>query len=349
MKTIAIEFEHGKKNYHFNTLDDNIKCGDYVLVYSLDRYSVVEVVDILDDIEETHTGIVGIVSGPEEIYEKFSLDSRDFFDFAKIYKAKSKIIKKNVFKRNIGGYCLQKLLSYMLKKQDEYFLIDNDRENFFAGVFTERQSENDIEITMSLADKCYLSIDKIIDAIEAIEDLREVEYREVDDSDCDKIEVVNFIKENQETGGYGTKHVIRRITNLLQDGLKKEFIFLPIRGSACEDTIYEYYDDDADKYTLSLLNENKDVVDDLYSRPETYEVLVNWQEGYIQKLVPTESVPDSIKKYVTHEVVNLCYVEAVKLFQSYSDYAYYDDDEDDSESSFHLDCEVEETLLIKTV
>lgn len=349
MKTIAIEFESGKKSYHFNTLDDTIKRGDYVLVYSLDRYSIVEVVDILDDIEETHAGIVGIISNPKEIYDKFSLDSRDFFDFAKIYKAKSKIIKKNIFKRNIGGYCLQKLLSYMLKKRNEYFLIDNDHENFFAGIFTERQSENDIKITMSLIDKCYLSIDKIIDTVKIIDDLREIEYREVDNNDYDKIEVINFIKENQETSNYGTKHIIRRITNLLQSGLKKEFIFLPIHGNSCEDTIYEYYNDVTDKYTLSLINENKDVIDDLYSRPETYEILVNWQEGYIQKLVPTDDVPNALKKYVNQEVVNLCYIEAVKLFQSYSDYAYYDNEEDYSEDSFNLDCEVEETLLIKTI
>ena len=348
MKTIAIEFESGKKSYHFNTLDDNIKCGDYALVYSLDRYSIVEVVDILDDIEKDHTGIVGIVSSPEEIYEKFSLDSRDFFDISKIYKAGENIIKKNVFKRNGGGYCLQKIFSYMLKRQNEYFLIDNDHDDFFAGAFTERQSENDIEITMSLVDKCYLSIEKMHEKIDAIEDLREVEYREVVADDFDKKEVINFIKENQVTEDYGTKHIIRRIMNLLQDGLKKEFIFLPVCGSACEDTVHEYYDDDTEEYTLSLLNENKDVVDDLYSRPETYEILANWQEGYIQKLVPTEDVPDALKRYVTHEVVNLCYVEAVKLFQSYSDYAY-DDEEDDSEDSFHLDCEVEETLLIKTV
>ena len=347
MKTIAIEFESGKKSYHFNTLDDNIKCGDYVLVYSLDRYSIVEVVDILDNIEKDHTGIVGIVSSPEEIYEKFSLDSRDFFDISKIYKAGENIIKKNVFKRNGGGYCLQKIFSYMLKRQNEYFLIDNDHDDFFAGAFTERQNENDIEITMSLVDKCYLSIEKMHEKIDAIEDLREVEYREVVADDFDKKEVINFIKENQVTEDYGTKHIIRRIMNLLQDGLKKEFIFLPMRGSACEDEVHEYYDDDTEEYTLSLLNENEDVVDDLYSRTETYEVLANWQEGYIQKLAPTEDVPDALKRYVTHEVVNLCYVEAVKLFQSYSDYAY--DDEDDSEDSFHLDCEVEETLLIKTV
>lgn len=347
MKTIAIEFESGKKSYHFNTLDDNIKCGDYALVYSLDRYSIVEVVDILDDIEKDHTGIVGIVSSPEEIYEKFSLDSRDFFDISKIYKAGEEIIKKNIFKRNGGGYCLQKILSYMLKRQNEYFLIDNDYEDFFAGIFTERQNENDIEIIMSLADKCYLSIDKMHERIDVTEDLREVEYREADD--FDKIEVINFVKENQVTEDYGTKHIIRRIMNLLQDGLKKEFVFLPMCGSACEDTVHEYYDDDSDEYALSLLNEHEDVVDDLYNNDETFEVLATWQEGYIQKLVPTEDVPDSLKKYVTHEVVNLCYVEAVKLFQSYSDYAYYDDEEDDSEDGFHLDCEVEETLLIKTV
>ena len=59
MKTIAIQFRENSKIYNFNTTDESIKAGDFVLIYTQEQFKIVLVVEDNLEFEENHAQILG--------------------------------------------------------------------------------------------------------------------------------------------------------------------------------------------------------------------------------------------------------------------------------------------------
>lgn len=348
MKTIKVTFNKNGKEYNFNTLDDSGKVGDLCLVYSLDRYSVVEVIDVLDNFEECRTGIVGKISDmPTILREDADFEGADFFLY-NVYKAKNKYICKDKFR---DWENLARLLSFMLNNLNNYFYIGINESNkrYFAGIFTERKTEKDVEIKVTL-DTCYfISVDKF-DSTEQkqfaaenfVIDPRTVDYNDGNSSDV--LAIQSFIKDNNINEDYlnesSDSHIIAETMDLLKENLNIESLcFLPVDGNSCEYDLAEYYDGETESYSFDLLNRNIETINNLYNYSDTEYIFFKWQEGFIQKEVQAnkDSMPEIIRKYVSTEHVNLSSVKALKLIQDNGavDGDYYDDSDLHSIMSAH--------------
>ncbi|OUC52424.1 hypothetical protein B7939_00420 [Eggerthia catenaformis] len=117
MRTIAIEFRENSKRYNFNTTDENIKTNDLVLVYSINDYKVVKVVD--DDIEfnDLHKNIVC----------KFNLDLPQL-DYYQVYEI---ITYNNEKYKNVLSKKEEDIINVynnIIRNQDcnELFLTDDE-------------------------------------------------------------------------------------------------------------------------------------------------------------------------------------------------------------------------------
>ena len=151
MKTIRVTFNKHGREYDFNTLDDSIKEGDFCLVYSLDRYSVVEVVKVLDTFNENHVRIVSKIADKFTILQEDQneqLNSTRMFMFD-ITKSINRYLTRDIFRDDFEGF--ERILTYMLNNRNEDFYIgfEESEKRYFVGIFDEKQSKNDTEIQVS--------------------------------------------------------------------------------------------------------------------------------------------------------------------------------------------------------
>ena len=338
MKTIRVTFNKLGREYDFNTLDDSIKEGDFCLVYSLDRYSVVEVVKVLDTFDENHVGIVSKIADKYTILQEDcnrQIDSTRMFMFD-ITKSINRYLTRDIFRDDFEGF--QRILTYMLNNRNEYFYIgfEESEKRYFVGIFDEKQSKNDTEIQVSSDTSYYISSNKFYSKEQLTfrdkffkDDPRSIWFKDGDTDDILKIrQYIGSRKIHEETYTSSNKnHIIRDTLNILQDANVNNLRFTPIDGSSCADDIAMYYSDACNGYSDDLFNNNVDVIKRLYSETDTEDIYFTWQTGILQRDIPVEKslVPKIIRKFINKERVNLCKINALKLTQSIS--PFYEDDD----------------------
>lgn len=338
MKTIRVTFNKHGREYDFNTLDDSIKEGDFCLVYSLDRYSVVEVVKVLDTFNENHVGIVSKIADKYTIlYE----DCNSQFNSARMFvfditKSLNKYLTRDIFKDDFEGF--ERILTYMLNNRNEYFYIgfEESEKRYFVGIFDERQSKYDTEIQVSADTTYYINSNKFYSKEQLTfrdnffkNDPRNLKFKDGNTEDVEKIyQYIGNQKINEETYTSSNRnHIIKDVLGVLEYTNIKRLRFTPIDGNSCDDDISMYYNSDCNSYSFDLFNDNINIIEKLYSETDTEDIYFTWQTGILQRDIPVEKslVPKIIRKFINKERVNLCKINALKLIQSVS--PYYEDDD----------------------
>nr|DAD69074.1 MAG TPA: hypothetical protein [Siphoviridae sp. ctFiA6] len=338
MKTIRVTFNKHGREYDFNTLDDSIKEGDFCLVYSLDRYSVVEVVKVLDTFNENHVRIVSKIADKFTILQEDQneqLNSTRMFMFD-ITKSINRYLTRDIFRDDFEGF--ERILTYMLNNRNEYFYIgfEESEKRYFVGIFDEKQSKNDTEIQVSSDTSYYISSNKFYSKEQLTfrdkffkDDPRPLWFKDGDTDDILKIrQYIGSRKIHEESYTFSNRnHIIKDVLEVLEDEIGGSFRFTPIDGNSYGDDLSVYYDSDTKSYSFDLFNDNVDVIEGLYGETDTEDIYFAWQTGILQKDVPVEKslVPKIIRKFISKERVNLCNINALKLIQSVS--SHYEDDD----------------------
>lgn len=200
MKTIAIQFRENSKIYNFNTTDESIKAGDFVLIYTQEQFKIVLVVEDNLEFEENHAQILGKLNDNLPEFENFNI--------FELVKYKDQIYKNIIlYIRNVNKWGKLRIFNILINS-----------ENLSKDLFVAQQNK---------FDTLYNTVYKVI--INSQNKELSCEFKEMDKDIINSYEDLKIIFDENIENQKSYVDILKNInTSFVRDEENDSFVFHPI-------------------------------------------------------------------------------------------------------------------------